>query len=126
MRSTPTNTSSQSPTVKIDWPAPLRSNLDLNLSHGSHSRLYARCLSSSGEAEALRFLVDALLNDSGSNGDFMVEGSDQNVPSFLSVGINRLGLDGKQIIRQTILPEMSKNRHMQRLTNEISIELDNF
>lgn len=87
--------------------------------------LYARCLSSSGEAEVLRFLVDALLNDSEGNGDFMVDGSGQNAPSFLSVGINRLGLDGKHIIRQTVLPEMSKNRHMQRLTNEVSIELDN-
>ena len=88
--------------------------------------LYSRCLSTSGEAEALRFLVDTLLDDVNSNtGDFMGEESGQNVPSFLSIGIKSLGLESKQIIRQLILPEMSKNRHLQRLTNEISIELDN-
>jgi len=86
--------------------------------------LYARCLSSSGEAEALRFLVDTLL-DASSSDNFMVTDDCGNVPSFLLIGIKRLGLESKQIIRQTILPEMSKNRHLQRLTNEISIELDN-
>lgn len=88
--------------------------------------LYARCLSSSGEAEALRFLVDNLL-DSGESDTFIDTGDDscQNVSSFLLLGIKRLGLDSKRVIRQLVLPEMSKNRHMQRLTNEISIELDN-
>ena len=88
--------------------------------------LYARCLSSSGEAEALRFLVDTLI-DASSSEIFMLteEDSVRNVPSFLLTGIKRLGLESKQIIRQSILPEMSKNRHLQRLTNEISIDLDN-
>jgi len=89
--------------------------------------LYARCLSSSGEAESLRFLVDTLLDDSESGNNLMDTDNDscQNVSSFLLIGIKRLGLDGKRIIRQSILPEMSKNRHLQRLTNEISTELDN-
>ncbi len=88
--------------------------------------MYARCLSSSGEAEALRFLVDALL-DAGESDTLMDTGDDscQNVSSFLLLGIKRLGLDSKRVIRQLVLPEMSKNRHMQRLTNEISVELDN-
>jgi len=86
--------------------------------------LYARCLSSSGEAEALRFLVDTLLDVSSSDSS-MVTDDCGNVTSFLLIGIKRLGLESKQIIRQTILPEMSKNRHLQRLTNEIAIELDN-
>ena len=83
---------------------------------------YARCLSSSGEAKALRFLVDTLL--SGGEDDHAFVETD-NVTSFLLVGIQRLGLDSTRIIRKSILPEMSKNRHLQRLTNEISIELDN-
>lgn len=88
--------------------------------------LYARCLSSSGEAEALRFLVDTLL-DAGESDTLMDTSDDscQNVSSFLLLGIKRLGLESKRVIRQLVLPEMSKNRHMQRLTNEISIELDN-
>ena len=88
--------------------------------------LYARCLSSSGEAKALRFLVDTLLDDSGSDTLMDIgDESSKNVPTFLFTGIKGLGLESKQIIRQAILPEMRKNLRLQRLTNEISIELDN-
>ena len=87
--------------------------------------LYAKCLSSSGNADTLRFLVDVLLGNAED-----IEITD-NVPSHLScwwfnsiTSSSCLGLNHKDIIRNKILPEMSKNRHLQRLTNEISMELD--
>ncbi|KAL7532525.1 hypothetical protein ACHAXR_004684 [Thalassiosira sp. AJA248-18] len=91
-------------------------------------KYYARCLSSAGDADGLRFLVDIFLGGDGpspGDGDRM-DGdgvSQPTIPSFLSVGKRCLGLEGKDIIRKSILPEMSKNRILQRLTNEISMEL---
>ena len=46
-----------------------------------------------------------------------------SIESFLSVGKSILGLDGKNLVGKNVLPEMSKNRLLQRLTNEISMEL---
>ena len=89
-------------------------------------KYYARCLASgAGDEDALRFLVDLLLGGDQSpshNNDSVVGGGG----SFLSmVGISQcLGLEGKDAIRKSILPEMSKNRSLQRLTNEISMELE--
>ncbi|KAL3796401.1 hypothetical protein HJC23_004198 [Cyclotella cryptica] len=86
---------------------------------------YARCLSSSGDADALRFLVDILL---GNSEDF--EHSDnfsrqvQSCWWLNSIGDECLGLNSKDVIRHHILPQMSKNRELQRLTNEIAMELE--
>ena len=89
---------------------------------------YARCLSSAGDAGGLRFLVDIFLGDNSSSAnDNPTDGDNEletNSPSFLSVGKQSLGLEGKDVVRKSILPEMSKNRTLQRLTNEISMELD--
>ena len=90
-------------------------------------RYYAQCLSSVGDGDALRFLVDVLL---GSNSD---GGEPPLIPSILLMAVVRgneqsstlcLGLEGKDVIRQIVLPEMSKNRLLQRLTNEISMEIE--
>lgn len=98
-------------------------------------RYYARCLVSTGDGDALRFVVDILLGgdsqddaatamlDSG-KGVSSSQPKNNNVPSFLSAGRQTLGLEGKTLIRKAILPEMSKNRLLQRLTNEISMELE--
>ena len=85
---------------------------------------YAKCLSSSGDGDALRFLVDVLL---GADDIETAENSSSPTPScwwFSSITSSQcLGLNNKDIIRNKILPEMSKNRQLQRLTNEISMEL---
>jgi len=81
-------------------------------------RYYARCLVTSGDGDALRFLVDILLDDQTA----MVDDT-PGIQSFLSVGKSTLGFEGKDLVSKYILPEMSKNRLLQRLTNEISIEL---
>jgi len=92
-------------------------------------KYYARCLASGmGDADALRFLVDILLGgdqSTSSNGDPDMIGEGE-IPSILSMVGNRqcFGLEGKDVIRKVILPEMSKNRSLQRLTNEISMELE--
>lgn len=85
-------------------------------------RYYSRCLVSvAGGGEHLRFLVDILLDDQS----FSMDDGEERSPiqSFLSVGKVLLGLDGKDLVSKYILPEMSKNRSLQRLTNEISMEL---
>ena len=86
---------------------------------------YAKCLSSSGNADTLRFLVDVLLG----NADDVETADNPPTPHscwwFNSItNSSCLGLNHKDIIRNKILPEMIKNRHLQRLTNEISMELD--
>ena len=82
---------------------------------------YAKCLTSSGDSSSLRFLVDILL---GNSEDTESTGISNPCWCFNSI-IDSHGLDlnNKDIIRQFILPEMSKNRLLQRLTNEISMEL---
>lgn len=86
---------------------------------------YAKCLSSTGDANTLRFLVDVLLGNSGVD---MIDNNSHWVPTcwwFNSITSSQcLGLSGKDIIRNIILPEMSKNRQLQRLTNEVSMELE--
>lgn len=76
-------------------------------------RYYARCLVSTGSEDALRFLVDILLND-----------QQVKSPSFLSLGKQTLNLVGKDLVRGAILPECQTSRLLQRFTNELSMELD--
>ncbi|KAL3775904.1 hypothetical protein ACHAW5_007635 [Stephanodiscus triporus] len=84
-------------------------------------RYYARFLVSTGNEDALRFLVDVLLNGQSSpDGDSTHPG---NSPSFLSIGRKALGLNGNDLVRSAILPECLTSLYLQRLTNEISMEL---
>lgn len=85
-------------------------------------RYYARFLVSTGNEDALRFLVDILLNGQSSPDE---EDSTQpgDSPSFLSIGRKALGLNGKDLVRCAILPECLTSLYLQRLTNEISMEL---
>ncbi|KAL9185695.1 hypothetical protein ACHAXT_003472 [Thalassiosira profunda] len=90
------------------------------------ARNYAQCLSSTGDAAALRFLVDLFLGAGQPGEESMHEdgSGQQHIPSFLSAGLACLGLEGKDVIRKAILPEMGKSRTLQRLTNEIATELE--
>jgi protein HIRA/HIR1 len=84
-------------------------------------RYYSRFLVSTGNEDGLRFLTDILLNGQSSlDGEATQPG---NSPSFLSIGKETLGLNGKDLVRSAILPECLTSRHLQRLTNEISMEL---
>jgi protein HIRA/HIR1 len=87
---------------------------------------YARCLSSSGDADTLRFLVDVLLGIPPEDAEMSdKESRPMSCWWFNSITSSQcLGLDNKDIIRTLILPEMSKNRQLQRLTNELSMELE--
>eukprot|EP00956_Cyclotella_meneghiniana_P042902 scaffold249348_cov72-Cyclotella_meneghiniana.AAC.3 len=84
---------------------------------------YAKCLTSTSDSSSLRFLVDILLgNSEDSTGSTGIS----NPTAWFNSVINCPGLDlnNKDIIRHFILPEMSKNRLLQRLTNEVSMELE--
>jgi protein HIRA/HIR1 len=83
-------------------------------------RYYARHLVSKGDEDALRFLVDIMLTESGLESTTSQPG---NAPSFLSFGKETLGLNGKDLVRNIILPECLASRSLQRLTNEMSMEL---
>jgi protein HIRA/HIR1 len=102
--------------------------------------LYVQTLSISGHEALLRLLVDMLLSRRGKNGGdgtvgTAMEVSDGDTPRpgpsleccncwWLSEAPGVLGLERKTLVRSLVIPEMSKNRALQRLTNEIAIEID--
>jgi len=85
--------------------------------------LYVRTLSLGGHADMFRVLVDMLLfgsTNANKNGGTVV-----GVHCWwLSSSPEVLNLDRKSLVRTVIIPEMSKNRSLQRLTNEISMEIN--
>mmetsp|Transcript_51008 Transcript_51008/g.153332 ORF Transcript_51008/g.153332 Transcript_51008/m.153332 type:complete len:172 (-) Transcript_51008:351-866(-) len=99
---------------------------------------YARVLSSAGEAGRLRALVDLLLGspseeeDAGADASYGDEWGealdDGNIAVcccwWLSLAPSTLGLDRVETVKRVIVPEMSRNRALQRLTNEITLEID--
>jgi protein HIRA/HIR1 len=84
--------------------------------------LYARILSIGGREALLRMLVDML---SGDKEDVSGEPGGTSACWWLSSAPAVLGLDRKTLIKSIVVPEMSKNRALQRITNEISLEADN-
>jgi protein HIRA/HIR1 len=85
----------------------LRSELDYKHWLG----LYAKTLAAGGHEASLRTLIDALLQAEESHW-------------CLSAGLNSLGLDRKGLLKSVVLPAMSRNRALQRLTNELAAELE--
>ncbi len=77
---------------------------------------YVQTLSKGGHVDQLRLLVDMMLNynDALSTHSWW----------WLSLAPAVLNLDRKDMVRSLVVPEMSKNRALQRLTNEIVMELD--
>lgn len=85
-------------------------------------RLYIRGMSMENDKLQIRFVVDMLLHT--------MDGESQNariqdLSSFwwLSSASHILGLDRTKVVNEVVIPEMSKNRAMQRLTNEIVTEM---
>jgi hypothetical protein len=80
--------------------------------------LYARALTVAGQSSVLRLLVDSLLGDK--------DGKDSATASLWWIsGCDVLGLDREELVKTVILPQLIKNHALQRLTNEISLELAN-
>ena len=103
--------------------------------------LYVHRLAQDGNDGHLRLLVDMLLGkntgadmdaglddvamdapDGGEGNDFGGKGN-ATFCWWLSSAESILGMDRKTALRKIVLPEMSKNRALQRLTNEVATEL---
>lgn len=85
-------------------------------------RLYVRALALDGDTAHLRLLVDLLLHKRVSN-----DGND-NINSettcwWMSSAERVLDLDRLGAVEKIIIPEMTKNRSLQRLTNEFATEV---
>lgn len=86
--------------------------------------MYARTLSVGGRGPLLRMLVDMLF------GTKYTVSTDSGMPGgasvcwWLSSAPQVLGLDRKKLVKTIVVPEMSKNRALQRITNEIALEVD--
>lgn len=79
-------------------------------------RLYARILVADGDSDTLRLLTDMLL------GRDQIEG-DVSECWWMYPSVSILGLNRTEAIQKIIVPEMTKNRSLQRLTNEIVTDL---
>ena len=81
---------------------------------------YAKALAISGQAAYLRQLIDLFLV-SPMTGETRFPKS--NFLWWIHSGSGILGLDRHDLVKNVILPQISKNRALQRLTNEIALEL---
>ena len=83
-------------------------------------RLYIRGLAMENDGTHLRFVVDMLLHNTDSDQE-----AESPLTSFWWISSSRqiLGLDRIKAVQNIVIPEMSKNRAMQRLTNEIATEI---
>lgn len=84
--------------------------------------LYVRSLVMRGMLSHIRMLVDMLLGRirEGSTEDAV----DHGACWWLSIAPTILDLDRRNLMKSVVIPEMSKNRALQRITNEISLEID--
>jgi protein HIRA/HIR1 len=76
--------------------------------------LYIQTLAKEGHVDHLRLVVDMLLSDNG----------DSNSIWWLSLAPAILNLNRKDMVKTIVIPEMSKNRALQRVTNEIALQVE--
>mmetsp|Transcript_15709 Transcript_15709/g.36320 ORF Transcript_15709/g.36320 Transcript_15709/m.36320 type:complete len:1325 (-) Transcript_15709:213-4187(-) len=91
---------------------------------------YIKILSLTGNESLLRLVIDMLL------GKYGKKGGDQSSASVAAANTARcwwltesprvLGLDRVNLVRTVVVPEMSKNRALQRMTNETAIEVEGY
>ena len=81
--------------------------------------LYIRRLCLECDSDHLRFVIDLLLNDTNE-----FQNNEKSSCWWLSPGSHILELSKKQIVQRLVIPELSKNRSLQRLLNEIATELN--
>lgn len=84
--------------------------------------LYVRQLCVDADSNQLRFLVDVLLYENSAVESEGNEGT--QLCWWLQSGQTVLDIDKRHIVEKIIIPEMSKNRSLQRLLNELSTELN--
>lgn len=78
--------------------------------------LYIQTLAKEGHVDHLRLVVDMLLSENGGS---------NSVPCWwLSLAPAILNLNRKDMVKTIVIPEMSKNRALQRVTNEIAMQLE--
>jgi protein HIRA/HIR1 len=82
--------------------------------------MYARVLSMSGSESGLRLVVDMLVGPARAGETLQ---SDDRC-WWLSQAPKIMSLDRVRLIKTCIIPEMSKNRSLQRITNEIALEVE--
>jgi protein HIRA/HIR1 len=82
---------------------------------------YIRILVIKGQSSALRLLVDILLQQK--NGQSVTDSSLYHC-WWLSYGTDILSENQLMLVKNLVIPEVSKSRKLQRLTNEISLEVD--
>lgn len=85
--------------------------------------MYARTLSMCGHESLLRTLVDMLLGSATQEGMDSDQRSD-TLCWWLSDATRILSFDRKKLITSIVIPEMSKNRALQRITNEVAVEIE--
>lgn len=85
-------------------------------------RLYIRALAINCDTDHLRLIVDMLLHKNVATDESM---NDDSIPSmwWLSRAKSLLGFDIKSVMEHIVIPEMTKNRSLQRLTNEFATEV---
>lgn len=80
---------------------------------------YIRTLAQAGDAESIRVLTDAVLHIDRTQGD----GTRVDSHWWLTRAFHLLGLERQALVKSMILPELRKNLALQRLTNEIALEV---
>mmetsp|Transcript_21823 Transcript_21823/g.53963 ORF Transcript_21823/g.53963 Transcript_21823/m.53963 type:complete len:1225 (-) Transcript_21823:17-3691(-) len=85
--------------------------------------MYAKTLVMCGYESMLRVLVDMLLGNVTSTGSENGAPSSSSLCWWLSSASQILDFDRKKLVTSIVIPELSKNRALQRITNEISIEV---
>ena len=90
-------------------------------------RLYVRALSLEADMVNLRLVVSMLLDkmqtDIGTGNGIALDVDTSSPCWWLSSARSVLGLDRKGIVSKIVIPEMTKNRALQRLTNEFDTEM---
>ena len=86
--------------------------------------MYARTLSRSGNESMLRLLVDMLLHTAAGAVTDHAGTVNANSCWWLSSAPDVLALSRTKLVQAIVVPEMSKNRALQRITNEIAIEIE--
>jgi protein HIRA/HIR1 len=90
--------------------------------------LYIRLLCMEADSNQLRFIIDMLLNERDSTDSMEtsmeIDKDCETSCWWLLPGSDVLGHKKRDIVEKVIIPEMSKNRSLQRLMNEIATELN--
>jgi protein HIRA/HIR1 len=81
---------------------------------------YVKSLTVVGNESSLRLLVEMLL----SSNDERQDSTSSSSCWWLSSAPTVLNLNRKDLVKTVVVPEMSKNRALQRLTNEIALEVE--